>query len=207
MKTYNDNQYAELQAAFALLGNALLTPANRMPEIVDAELWQQAPVFDSSDALAAADELARWCAETSHDDFDSLAQMVGVEYAQLFVGPPSPAVAPWETMHVVEGATCGFGEPTWVMRQALRDCGLALSGTNHQFEDHIGVELLVLSELCGRVLQGGHAAGAVDAVDEVTRFAHERPASWIERLVTVAQQERPDGFYCRLLAYAAALLR
>lgn len=203
MKTFDCEQYAELSAVFSLLGNALLTPANLMPEVVEVELWQQAPVFGSDDALAAADELALWCAQVDCSGYESLAQMVGVEYAQLFVGPPSPAVAPWETMHVVEGATCGFGEPTWAMRQVMRDCGLELSSSNHQFEDHMGVELLVLGELFGRAEQGGEE----DAAERVFQFANQRPLGWIDRLTSAVVQCCPNGFYGRLLAYAVALLR
>lgn len=49
-----------------------------------------------------------------------------------------------------EGVTVGFGEPTFQMREVLRSLGLEVAGPSNQYEDHLGLELLCLSEMCRR---------------------------------------------------------
>ena len=141
--------------AFAFIGNSLLKPMNQTDAIgLDPAFWAQFPDFESE---AVADAV-RVCA-----DYAMRAQRIGnrkdavthesVEFTKLFVGPPRPAAAPWETFYrVPEGVevSVGFGQATFEMRDLLREAGLELSNENRQYEDHIGIELLYLSTLCSR---------------------------------------------------------
>ena len=40
------------------------------------------------------------------------------------MGPPSPAVAPWETFYRAKRCNAGFGETTFAMQNELRKAGL-----------------------------------------------------------------------------------
>ncbi len=63
-----------------------------------------------------------------------------------------------------QGCAVGFGEATHQMRAALRDNGLELAQAGRQYEDHMGIELLLASELCRRAGEGedwGADAGCV----------------------------------------------
>ena len=121
---------------------------------------------------------------------------VCVEYTRLFVGPPSPAAAPWESFYVVEGNTVGFGEPTFQMQEALRAAGLQVSNENNQYADHMGIELLLLSELCQR------AEG-----EEVFAFAAEHPGAWCDKFAAAVATAEPEGYFARLTTLVCALLR
>ena len=52
-----------------------------------------------------------------------------------------------------EGATVGFDQATFEMRVLLRNVGLEVSIENNQYADHVGIELLYTSALCGTCAQ------------------------------------------------------
>lgn len=144
-----------------------------------------------------------------------------VEFARLFIGPPRPAAPPWETMYAGDGQSVGFGRPTAQMRELLRRAGLELRNENHQYEDHMGIELLYLSKLCQRAAEvqlgaatdegaegaaedEGAPAGAVFV--EIRSFVEEHPAAWVGALCERVEQASPDGYFARLLMLEKALL-
>ena len=142
-------------------------------------------------ALAACEAYAAACA---NDEQLALTD-VAVEYTRLFVGPPSPAAAPWETMYRAGNASVGFGEATFHMRQLLREHDLELSNENHQYEDHMGIELLLLSELC-----------RAQDVLATQNFIAEHPLAWIDAFASKVSESFPQGYYAALLALTRALL-
>ena len=115
--------------------------------------------LDGREEAAAASREAQTgvCVLDARDgasNLDDRVQRASVEFAHLFVGPPKPAVAPWETFYCQQGCAVGFGEATHQMRTALRDNGLELAQAGRQYEDHMGIELLLASELCRRAGEG-----------------------------------------------------
>lgn len=121
---------------------------------------------------------------------------VSVEYARLFIGPPEPAVAPWESFYVQEGVTNGFGEPTFRMRERLRQAALEVSNENNQYADHIGIELLYCSELARRAASGGPAGTEEAALLE--SFVEIDLLPWLGRFTTALYEE--GATYYGLLA-------
>ena len=127
-----------------------------------------------------------------------------------------------------EGVTVGFGEPTFQMREVLRSLGLEVAGPSNQYEDHLGLELLCLSEMCrrrawaldmaatAREVEAREAAQAesadADVVvsalsdEEIAAFIDAHPLGWIETLETKVQAARPDGYFAHLLVLVHALL-
>lgn len=191
--------------AFAYLGNALLKPARQIDSsALDAAFWRAFPDFGNTDVAAACEALA---ARIEQIDAESaaagsdLVTEVSVEYTRLFVGPPSPAACPWETMYRGDGAEVGFGLPTFEMRELLRKAGLKLSNENNQYEDHIGIELLYLSVLCRRAAQGDVEPA------EVEDYLSAHPLAWIKDLESAVLEAAPDGYYSCLLAVVDTLLK
>lgn len=81
------------------------------------------------------------------------------------------------------------------MRDELRKAGLEVKNENNQYADHMGLELLLLSELC---LRGERTAA--DA------FAGERPGSWCKEFAAALDKECPGGYYALLAELICALL-
>lgn len=90
---------------------------------------------------------------------------------------------------------------------AERAAGLAQCGSSNQFEDHMGIELLYLSELC-RCIANAQAStcGSADAqVEELERFVCEHPLCWIGRFCDKVAVSRPDGYFVHVLDCVRAL--
>lgn len=122
---------------------------------------------------------------------------VSVEFTHLFVGPPRPNAYPWETFYRGEGITNGFGHATLEMKQALQEIGLKLDNKNNQYEDHIGIELLYISELCSK---------GIDAVVAHKSFIEAHPLSWIDRLQASIHAEIPGGYFDLVVGLTKELL-
>ena len=196
--------YAE---ALAFVGNSLLAPMNQTDTVgLDPEFWASFPDFDDAGvkaALEACKDFARSARQFTADGGDAVTR-ASVEYTKLFVGPPRPAAAPWETMYRGGGAevTVGFGQATFEMRELLRQAGLEVSNENNQYADHIGIELLYASVLCSRL---------AEADDGTTRealsvFVSTHPLAWIGKLQAAVSEAEPHGYISALLTLGQALL-
>ncbi len=186
--------------ACAFIGNSLLKPMSQTETIgLDPSFWLAFPDLDDAAVAQAKGALAQW-AEAHAVQGDQAVHDASVEFTHLFVGPPSPAAPPWETMNREEGVTVGFGKPTFAMQDILRDMGLEVSNQNNQYADHMGIELLALSEMCRRVDAGQMNANAVSA------FVHNHPGSWVQALHAKVHDAVPGGYYDHVLDLAEALL-
>lgn len=188
-------QYAR---PIAFLGNSLLDTMRHTGQAgLDPAFWAAFPDMGNERVCKALDNLFAWArdAQARQKDGEDVLTEVCVEYTRLFVGPPSPAVAPWETFYRAKRCNEGFGETTFAMQNELRKAGLEVKNENNQYADHMGLELLLLSELC---LRGDRAA--VDA------FKDERPGSWCKEFAAALAKECPGGYYALLAELVCALL-
>lgn len=198
--------WGDLAKAYGFLGNSLLKPMSQTATIgIDPGFWAEFPDFDDAGIRGAIVRCGRYAdgARSYAENGGDAVERVSVEHTRLFVGPPSPAAAPWETMHRAEGASAGFGEPTFQMRRLLREAGLELHNENRQYEDHIGIELLYLSTRCTAM---GEAADPGTEAKAVLSFIESHPGSWIASLRKCAEETYPDGYIAALLDVAGNLL-
>lgn len=205
MSVTDSSLWQVLGEVYGFIGNSLLKPMSQTPTVgLDPEFWDGFPrLFDNERVDAALTKLKAY-AETAADmDEAKAVERVAVEYTRLFIGPPSPAAPPWETMSRADGVSVGFGEATFQMKAILREAGLELSNENNQYEDHMGIELLYLSEMCRRIAAG---EPSVPDAGELGAFVEEHPLSWIETLRGRVESERADGYYAGLLELAHGVL-
>lgn len=209
--------YEQLADAIAFCGNSLLAPMTQTAAVgCDPAFWDAFPTFGCPEVVAAACACATWaCGATAASVDDGSEQLdvvtrCAVEYTRLFVGPPRPAAAPWETAYRAAAQSgrddvVGFGQATFEMRELLRQEGLELSNENRQYEDHMGIELLLLSEMLRRAC-AGEGDDAQEALARARRFTADHPAAWIEALRAKVDDAVPGGYFANLLRLAAALL-
>ena len=231
MHSMTGEEWAGAAQLYAFLGNSLLTPMSRTESVgLDPAFWRDLGGMCDGALAAPAEQLATWAERAAVDaERSDLVQRVSVEFTKLFVGPPKPAAAPCESANGAVASHVGFGEATFAMRERLRALGLEVCNQNNQYEDHVGIELLYLSELCRRVSDtpegslgaDGPVAGVAAEVSElpaaaapvrvdaafVERFVREHPLAWIGRFRAKVQAACPDGYYVRLLDFAIALLQ
>ena len=88
------------------------------------------------------------------------------------------------------------------MRELLREAGLEVRNANNQYEDHMGIELLYLSELCRREATG---EGATESAD-IAAFIEQHPLAWIEPFLDRVSEAAPNGYFAGLLLVAQRVL-
>lgn len=254
--------WAFLADMYAFAGNSLLVPMSQSSEIgLDPRFWAELPCFgddrlekalmqlrsfaEEASAAEATDRRASAAEATGErasgaemadgraSGAEDAVRAISVEFTHLFMGPPSPACPPWETYYREAGTKNGFGRATFEMREILRGLGLRASGPGNQFEDHAGLELLVLSEMCRRAAESldvprdlvelasaepteplrgveGASSGVVCAFSlshqEAASFVNGRLAAWIPAFAASVASERPGGYHALLLAYVSELL-
>ena len=190
-------QYGDM---LAFIGNSLLKPMTQTQSVgLDPLFWKSLPDF-GEDSIGEAVSLCEGIAERiGRECGERAVEVASVEYTRLFVGPPSPAAPPWETMY--RGSTnVGFGEATFEMRNCLHDLGLELSNENRQYEDHMGIELLYLSELCRCAVNGENCE------NQLRSFIAKHPLSWIDVFLDRIEGVFPEGYFSGLVRLEKALL-
>ena len=213
MRSMTCEEWTVASQLYAFLGNSLLSPMSRTESVgLDPAFWRDLGGLLDGALADPAESLASWAERASADSSRSEAvQRVSVEFTKLFVGPPKPAAAPWESANGPVESHVGFGEATFAMRERLRALGLELCNENNQYEDHVGIELLYLSELCHRASEGPSGAAACDAAvpdaEEIASFVREHPLIWVARLREKVAASQPEGYFVRLLDLVLALLR
>ena len=185
--------------ALAFVGNSLLAPVSQIERVgLDGDFWQDFPDFGMPAVGRACDRMAH-IVEGFDASREEDVRDVSVEFTRLFVGPPSPAAAPWETMYRT-GGHVGFGSATVEMQKRLEQLHLKVSNENRQYADHIGLELLYLSELVRRASEGDE-----ECAREASAFA-AKMGEWVPKLRERISREAPGGYYEGVAGVACALL-
>lgn len=143
MRSMTGEEWMVASQLYAFLGNSLLSPMSRTESVgLDPAFWRELGGLLGGALADSAESLASWAERASADAARSeVVQRVSVEFTKLFVGPPKPAAAPWESANGPVDSHVGFGEATFAMRERLRALGLELCNENNQYEDHVGIEL------------------------------------------------------------------
>ena len=201
--------------ALAFAGNSLLSPMSQTgPAGLDATFWEDFPCSDA-EKVACATERCAAIAERllrASGGREGAVEAASVEFTRLFIGPPRPAAAPWETLYRGDGARVGFGEPTFKMRRLLRESGLQLRNENNQYADHIGIELLYASVLCERIAdtltrsEEPDPLEARELMERLGAFLEDHPRAWIGKLEAAVFEAAPEGYVAGLVGLSAALL-
>lgn len=174
------------------------------------ELAEDAQLSHATDnklrpALVGLSEVAQQLSDLSPE---KAVERVAVEYTRLFIGPPEPAAPPWETLYR-QGGTVLFGQPTFDMRQLLAQEGYQASKEAHQFEDHLGFELLYLALRADRFAGELEADPSIDQTawaQEQASFINAHPLSFIDAMREKAAEAGGVGYYVGLLDLTKALL-
>ncbi len=195
------NELVQLSHMLAFVGNSFLKPMSQTARNgLDEAFWDSLPSLGSDGVASALDVLATWASGIDAERSDEAVQGLSVEYARLFIGPPEPLVAPWETFYAENGTETGFGEAAFAMRRRLRSLGLAVSNENNQYDDHVGIELLYVSECLRRAAQGDE-----EALEEASAFSCDVASPWVLSFSKKLDEARAT-YYAMLARLACALL-
>ena len=206
-------EWSTLSQAYAFLGNSLLSPMTQTSDAgIDPAFWEAFPDFGSERAALACKDAAacvRALSARGEREGRDPVELASTEFTRLFIGPPSPAAAPWESFYRSESENpVGFGAATFEMRDLLRAAGLEVNNENNQYEDHIGLELLFLSELCRRRAESAEGKAHDDLCGDsaILAFVRDHPLGWIGTLRESASETVSGGYIASVLGVAEALL-
>lgn len=181
--------------AYAFLGNSLMEPMNENSHAgLDASFWDTFPDFGSDDVAEKLDACADYVTGLVRSYGDDALNRTSVEYARLFVGPPEPAAVPWEGYYLAGQDGTDDGRAAEDMADLLAGVGITLDRQQVPHLDHMGIELLYLSELCHR--QAPESLGFI--------IAH--PLSWIGAFADRIEAAAGEGFYLAVVRIAESLL-
>ncbi|WP_281623933.1 molecular chaperone TorD family protein, partial [Senegalimassilia anaerobia] len=144
MRSMTGEEWMVASQLYAFLGNSLLSPMSRTESVgLDPAFWRELGGLLDGALADSAESLASWAERASADAarFETV-QRVSVEFTKLFVGPPKPAAAPWESANGPVDSHVGFGEATFAKRERFRALGVELCNEDNQDEDTVGVELV-----------------------------------------------------------------
>jgi TorA maturation chaperone TorD len=184
---------------YGFFGNSLLKIMTAETAIgLNPAFWKEFPLKPEADghiATALPDLIA--CAQSLANKTDAAEALekVGTEYTRLFIGPGKPAAPPWETLYR-EGGTVLFGQPTFEMKKLLAREGVKASKESHQFEDHIGFELLYLGMRGADYAKNPPSSATIT---ELQVFIEAHPLSFIEQFYAKAHEAATIGFYPALI--------
>lgn len=201
---------------YSFLANSFLkvmTPETAVG--LDSAFWislAEEPLFSGEccvELRLALVNLSSTVARLSELSHDKAVERVAVEYTRLFIGPGEPAAAPWETLYRQGGGTVLFGQSTFDMRQLLGQEGYQASPEAHQFEDHLGFELLYLALRCARFARELEVEPEKDQalwLQEQASFIEEHPLGFIDVMQQKAAAASSVGYYSELLLLTRCLL-
>lgn len=186
--------YGQLADALAFCGNSLLAPMTQRTGVgLDPGFWESFPLFGDQGVADAVQDCAVWAAEFERrcqaDGQSAVERWRHRVHAAVRGAAASGSCTVGDRTLRGGGRRCstvGFGQATFEMRELLRNAGLQLCNENRQYEDHMGIELLLLSELCRRAAANDGLAAA-----EASAFAADHPAAWVEGLRSAAAEAVP----------------
>lgn len=182
-----------MAAAFTALSRVLLAPPEQdvLDQLRDAELlaqWPGRPCAESRSGVAALVESGR-AGEDARD--------VRRDFVQLFVGPGPMAAPPYGSVHSSQDRLI-FEEDTFAVRAAYAEFGLAAPRLNQEPDDHIGLEMAFVAELCVRgldALDSADDAALTRVLAAIARFLDEHLLAWGPQCLTLITTEATTSFY------------
>ena len=138
-----------------IIGRIIYTYPNNeertwLQSLIDENIFAEAPfAADNDDTKAGLEFLQKWGKNGISDEvFDKMR----AEYTRLFIGLDKVIAPPWESVHLGKDRLI-FQERTLDVRAWYKSFGLEAEKLHQEPDDHIGLELLFLSQLAAQGIQ------------------------------------------------------
>lgn len=173
-----------------------------------SRLLIQAPTQDLIDTVRSEHMVDQWPLDTSHPanrrGIRLLARSrrageteaeVRRDVQRLFTGPGRLLAPPYESVHLNPSGLI-FDSETLAVRAFYRRFGLRAPRLNQEPDDHIALELELLSTLAARALEGEAVDGpwADDSVTAIREFVSDHALPWHRRLGELTVEHGQTSF-------------
>lgn len=180
---------------YSFFAKSLLEPMTEDDkEVLTETFWSEFPLESANAQMTAGLEQLNHCSsKLAKLSQEKALEEVMVEYTSLFIGPGVPAAPPYESFYHSDRRLI-FGQPTVEMKEVLSKHGLESKKKDKQPEDHIGLELMILSVMTEQ-LKELKVDQQVSNIKEQISFIDKHLLSWISELCQDAKANRTIGFY------------
>jgi len=209
---------------YQLLAAGFLHPDRELARAIVEGIFA-ADVADTAEALTEELELAPDAARSLltsalalaeaglTSDAEALYHELAVEYARLFIGPPAPAVSPYESVHIDSepGSTALLmvGPSARAVLAAYREAGVNMADGMNEPPDHIASEfefMYYLSVKEAAALQAGESDEAATLRAHQVAFLAAHLVVWGPALADAVEADSTHVFYSRLSTLARSFL-
>lgn len=205
----------------SLLANGFADPTLELVNnLLNGELHGEAKAsvawlgVDSGHFAAALGALEHFAAEYADSDPESLLHDLKVEYARLFIGPPTAAVPPYESLYLDplddNGQRLLMGASARAVQKAYDEAGLHMVAELREPPDHISAEFEFFYYLCKKESETWQR----EANDESKKwrrreraFAEEHLGKWGVTFCRQVAEKSQSGFYTSLASLAAIFIQ
>lgn len=198
MKESWDEIWGLRASIYSFLGYSLLDPIDGPNTVAfTKKFWNDFPIeCANSQMKSGLDQLSNCSSKLEVLSAEEAKEQVLVEFANLFIGP-GPKAPPWESLYRTSQRTY-FGRTTFEIKEMLYSNGLESKRKNQQPEDHLGLELMLLSVLTDHLMKL-EPDEQVSRIEEQISFIDEHLLSWIHELCNDAKENGTIGFYSGLI--------
>ena len=202
-----DDIWSLRTSLYDFLANSLLEPIEGPHTVAfTRKFWEEFPVECANAQMESGLEQLLNCSSKLEALSDEDAkESVLVEYTELFLGPGLPKAPLYESLYRTN-EKIHFGWTTFAMKQLLHTNGLESKRKNQQPEDHIGLQLMLLSVL-SQQLTALEQDQQLSRVKEQISFIDEHLLSWIHELCRDAKENGTIGFYSGLIELIWGILQ
>lgn len=185
---------------YSYLGDRLLNPPREgFADDLRPEFWMSFPLNPANRQMEEAlHELSLLLSGVNDGNINKIIDDIAIEYTISFVGPGSPPAPPWESLYRNEGSVL-FGQPTFDIKEFVRKNALIIDDGSNQLEDHLGIELLILSAISKKALLTKPSVR--DIIAQIT-FLEQHPLWWVETFQAKVEQCSSVGYYSSITKLA-----
>ena len=136
--------------------------------------------------------------------FDQAAEILAVEFCQLFIGPTNhlpPFQSVWQTGQFQSQSSTSMKDFVEAVGYDLGDGYKAIP------LDHLGIQLDVMSHIARQCSLAGHLEPQANQQREVLHAFFTRHLTWPTRLLDVAKSRAQSDFYRAMIGMTASFLQ
>ena len=180
---------------YHMLGHCLLEPPQKDQTFLTRAFWDGFPLEAANQRMQSGlDRLTAVTKQLTGEKSASFGlETMQMEYTTLFIGPGRPKAPAWESFYRTPEPVL-FGQYTYEIRGVMERIGLESRFKNRQPEDHMGMELLLLSATSEDMIRLGDA-GRTKAARWQMDFITQHPLQWIGDFLRDVDAHGTTGFY------------
>lgn len=170
---------------------------NFLKHLIEGEIIQAFPFYDSDATLGKAVEMMLGYLKRSDITSEKKFQDLRWDYTRMFIGPGDIQAPPWESIYR-DAERLHFSKETLEVRAAYRKYNLLPKHFGHEPDDHIGLELDFMHQLCKiakKTAECSNQRGLLEILEDQKSFLEDHLLKWVPAWSRDIVQSAKTDFY------------